>query len=63
MGIELCGGLLSFSFLKMSFDCLLISVNSFEKLALGIIVDPFKTRITKLWPVHLCMRAQSLSSI
>ena len=49
--------------LKMSFDCLLISVNSFEKLALGIIVDPFKTRITKLWPVHLCMRAQSLSSI
>ena len=63
VGIELFVGLFSFSFLKMSFDCLLMSVNSFEKLAVSIIVDPFKTRINKLWPVHLCMRAQSLSSI
>ena len=63
VGIELFVGLISFGFLKMSFDCLLTSVDSFEKLALSIIVDPFKTRINKLWPVHLCMLAESLSSI
>lgn len=63
VGIELFVGLISFSFLKMSFDCLLTSVDSFEKLALSIIVGPFKTRVNKLWPVHLCMLAESLSSI
>ena len=56
-------GLFSLSFLKMSFDFLLTSVNSFEKLAVGIIVGPFKTRINRLWPVHSCIHAQLLSSI
>ena len=47
----------------MSFDFLLTSVNSLEKLAVVIIVGPFKTRINRLWPAHSCMHAQLLSSI